>query len=79
MQVSTNNRQTQRQLLMTPELTADKVWYRQTLTELLGLLAAGDLKPLVAERIPLADAARAHEVLEGGGYAGKIVLVSRIY
>lgn len=65
-----------RQLLLTPDLAADKVWYRQTLTELLDLLANGKLKPLVAERIPLAEAARAHEVLERGGYAGKIVLVT---
>lgn len=39
-----------RQLLLTPDLAADKVWYRQTLTELLDLLANGELKPLVAER-----------------------------
>lgn len=51
-------------------------WYRQTLTELLDLAAAGELKPLVAERMPLAEAARAHALLERGGYAGKIVLVT---
>ena len=68
-----------RQLLLTPDLAADKVWYRRTLTELLDLLANGELKPLVAERIPLAEAARAHEVLERGGYAGKIVLVTETY
>jgi NADPH2:quinone reductase len=49
-------------------------WYRETLAELLDLLAAGKLKPVVAERIPLLEAARAHEVLERGGYAGKVVL-----
>ncbi len=63
--------------MSTPDLAADKVWYRQTLTELLDLLANGELKPLVAERIPLAEAARAHEVLERGGYAGKIVLIPK--
>jgi hypothetical protein len=31
---------------------------------------------VVAERIPLAEAARAHELLERGGYAGKVVLVT---
>ena len=51
-------------------------WYRETLTELLDLLAAGRLKPVVAERIPLVEAARAHELLERGGYAGKVVLVA---
>jgi len=49
-------------------------WYRETLTELLNLLAAGSIKPMVAERIPLVEAARAHEMLERGGYAGKVVL-----
>jgi NADPH:quinone reductase-like Zn-dependent oxidoreductase len=51
-------------------------WYRATLTELLDSLAVGRIKPVVAERIPLAEAARAHELLERGGYAGKVVLVA---
>ena len=50
--------------------------YRETLTELLELLAACTIKPVVAERIPLVEAARAHELLERGGYAGKVVLVA---
>jgi NADPH:quinone reductase-like Zn-dependent oxidoreductase len=54
-------------------------WYRATLTELLDLLAAGTLAPPVAARIPLIDAARAHERLERGGNAGKIVLVTDAY
>ncbi len=51
-------------------------WYRDTLAELLDLLAASKIKPVVAERIPLADAARAHGLLERGGRAGKMVLVT---
>jgi NADPH:quinone reductase-like Zn-dependent oxidoreductase len=51
-------------------------WYRDTLTELLGLLAAGEIRPVVAARVPLAEAARAHELLERGGYAGKVVLLT---
>ena len=51
-------------------------WYRETLTELLDSLAAGRIKPVVAERIPLVEAARAHELLERGGHAGKVVLVA---
>jgi NADPH:quinone reductase-like Zn-dependent oxidoreductase len=51
-------------------------WYCETLTELLDLLAEGKIKPVVAERIPLVEAARAHELLERGGYAGKAVLVA---
>ena len=53
---------------------AQNAWYRETLTELLGLLAEGRLKPVVAARIPLMEAGRAHELLDRGGYAGKIVL-----
>jgi NADPH2:quinone reductase len=54
-------------------------WYRETQTELLDLLAEGKINPVVAERIPLLEAARAHELLERGGYAGKVVLVTRAY
>jgi NADPH2:quinone reductase len=53
----------------------DNTYYRETLTEFLELLAAGTVKPVVAERIPLVEAARAHELLERGGHAGKVVLV----
>jgi NADPH:quinone reductase-like Zn-dependent oxidoreductase len=53
----------------------DKDWYRNTLTELLDYLAAGKIRPVVAERIPLAEAPRAHELLERGGHAGKVVLL----
>ena len=41
---------------------------------LLGLLARGALQPVIHERIPLAEAARAHELLEGGKVLGKLVL-----
>jgi NADPH:quinone reductase-like Zn-dependent oxidoreductase len=63
---------------LAPDLGKDNAWYRETLTELLDSLAAGKLKPVVAERIPLAEAARAHELLERGEYAGKIVLVTSV-
>jgi NADPH2:quinone reductase len=65
-----------KQAPLAPDLSKDNAWYRATLTELLDLLAAGKIKPVVAERIPLAEAARAHELLERGGYAGKVVLVT---
>lgn len=64
-----------KQMLTTPDLGKDNAWYQKTLMELLDLLAEGKIKPIVAERIPLAEAARAHELLERGGYAGKVVLV----
>jgi NADPH:quinone reductase-like Zn-dependent oxidoreductase len=65
-----------KQSLTTPDIGKNNGWYRETLTELLDLLAAGTIKPVVAERIPLAEAARAHELIERGGYAGKVVLVT---
>jgi NADPH2:quinone reductase len=69
-----------KQASMSPNLAAfapaHRAWYRETLTDLLNLLAAGEIKPAVAERIPLVEAARAHELLERGGYAGKVVLVA---
>jgi NADPH:quinone reductase-like Zn-dependent oxidoreductase len=67
-----------KQAHMSPNLAefapAHPDWYRKTLTELLSLLAAGSIKPMVAERVPLLEAAHAHELLERGGYAGKVVL-----
>jgi NADPH:quinone reductase-like Zn-dependent oxidoreductase len=65
---------------MSPNLAefvpANDTWYHETLTELLDLLVAGKLKPVVAARIPLLEAVRAHELLEHGGHSGKVVLVA---
>jgi len=49
--------------------------FRQDLTALLDLLRRKKIKPLVAQRFPLAEARHAHELLEKGGVTGKIVLV----
>ncbi|MFC2099314.1 medium chain dehydrogenase/reductase family protein [Candidatus Bipolaricaulota bacterium] len=65
-----------KQAPLAPDLSKDKGWYRKTLTELLDLLAAERIKPVIAERIPLTEAARAHELLERGGYTGKVVLMA---
>lgn len=54
----------------------ENAWYRRTLAELLDYLAAGKIAPVVAERIPLAEASRAHELIERGRYSGKVVLVT---
>ena len=62
--------------VVSADLGNDKAWYRATLTELLGRLASGQLDPVVAERVPMAEAARAHKILEQGRYAGKVVLVT---
>lgn len=65
-----------KQVPLAPDLGKDNAWVRETLAELLDLLAAGKIKPVVAARIPLAEAAHAHELIERGEYAGKVVLVS---
>jgi NADPH2:quinone reductase len=51
-------------------------WFRQDLVALFGLLERQEVKPLVARRVPLAEARRAHELLGKGGVVGKIVLVT---
>ena len=48
--------------------------YTEDLSKLANYLASGKINPLVHERIPLAEAARAHQLLESGAVAGKIVL-----
>jgi len=50
-------------------------WFRQDLTFLLELLQQQKIKPLVAQRFPLAEARQAHELLGKGGVIGKIVLM----
>lgn len=51
-------------------------WFRHDLTKLFDLLRRGDLKPLIERRLPLEQAALAHELVAQGGTVGKIVLVS---
>jgi NADPH2:quinone reductase len=50
-------------------------WFRQDLIALFDLLHQQKIKPLIAQRFPLAEARQAHEVLGKGGVTGKIVLV----
>jgi len=50
-------------------------WFRQDLIALFDLLQQQKIKPLIAQRFPLAEARRAHELLGKGGITGKIVLV----
>jgi len=49
--------------------------FRADLAELLGLLAERRITPLVAVRLPLPEASRAHELLASGTTQGKIVLI----
>ena len=48
----------------------------EDLPVLFGLLAAGKIKPRIAQRLPLLDARRANERLEAGAIEGKLVLVA---
>ena len=49
--------------------------FRQDLIALFDLLQQKKIKPLIAQRFPLAEARHAHELLGKGGVTGKIVLV----
>jgi len=40
------------------------------------LVAEGTVRPVVHARVPMADAARAHRMLEAGGVLGKVLLVN---
>jgi NADPH:quinone reductase len=50
-------------------------WFREDFRALLELLREGKIHPVVAERLPLSDARRAHELLESSADKGKLVLV----
>jgi NADPH:quinone reductase-like Zn-dependent oxidoreductase len=50
-------------------------WFREDFLVLLDLLRRGAIHPVVAQRLPLADARRAHELLEQSASVGKLVLV----
>jgi NADPH2:quinone reductase len=46
------------------------------LQQLFGYLAQGEIHPVVAARLPLSEAARAHEMLGAGEVVGKLVLIT---
>jgi NADPH:quinone reductase len=48
---------------------------RAGMRALIDMLAAGKLNPRIHARLPLANAARAHEMLESGAVLGKLLLV----
>ena len=50
-------------------------WFREDFRVLLELLRDGKIHPVVAERVPLSEARRAHELLESAAAKGKLVLV----
>jgi NADPH2:quinone reductase len=50
-------------------------WFHEDLILLLNLLKQGKIKPIVAAKMPLNQAAQAHELLASGSVRGKIVLI----
>ena len=50
-------------------------WFREDFGALIDLLRKGRIHPVVAERLPLAEAQHAHELLESSAAKGKLVLV----
>jgi NADPH2:quinone reductase len=50
-------------------------FFQQDLIALFDLLQQKKIKPLIAQRFPLAEARHAQELLGNGGVTGKIVLV----
>ena len=49
-------------------------WFREDLATLFAMLAAGRIDPVISEVLPLAEVRRAHERVEAGEIAGKLVL-----
>lgn len=52
-------------------------WFRQDLTALFELLAQGKLRPVIAARLPLEEAAHAHQMVERAETRGKIILIPK--
>lgn len=50
-------------------------WFSEDLYALFDLLGQGKIKPVIAERMPLAEAARAHELVDQAAVQGRIVLL----
>lgn len=49
-------------------------WFQEDLAHLFSMLDAGRISPVVAEVLPLEEVRRAHERIEAGDVAGKLVL-----
>ncbi|HEY2351411.1 MAG TPA: medium chain dehydrogenase/reductase family protein [Candidatus Acidoferrum sp.] len=50
-------------------------WFAQDLSRLFAMLQEKSIAPVIAERVPLSDAGRAHRLLERASVSGKIVLM----
>jgi NADPH:quinone reductase-like Zn-dependent oxidoreductase len=50
-------------------------WFREDITKLLDLLSHKQIKPIIADRLPLAKAAHAHKLLDRSAVSGQLVLL----
>ena len=50
-------------------------WFKQDLTALVELLAAGQIKPIIGARMPMSQVVRAHELVQKAQVEGKLVLL----
>jgi len=50
-------------------------WYRDDLAHLFALLAAGELKPVIAARLPLEQVVTAHQKVERADVQGRLILI----
>ncbi|MFZ0655326.1 MAG: zinc-binding dehydrogenase [Nitrososphaeraceae archaeon] len=53
-------------------------WFREGLKVLLNLLKQVKIKPIIAARMPLNEAAKAHKLLEKGSVMSKIVFICNL-
>lgn len=53
-------------------------WFREDLRVLFNLLGQKKIKPIIAARMPLTEAVKAHEILEKGSIMGKIVFICNL-
>ncbi len=51
-------------------------WFNPDLKTLFSLLLKGQIRPIIERRMPLKDAAKAHELIDKAKIAGKIVLMT---
>lgn len=51
-------------------------WFREDLATLFGLLAQGEIKPVIEKRMRLEEVAHAHELIEQAAVKGRIVLIN---
>ncbi|MFC4768993.1 quinone oxidoreductase family protein [Effusibacillus consociatus] len=58
-----------------PRIMQRPALYKESVKELLNYVGVGKLKLIIGERVPLTEAKKAHELLEGRQTTGKVVLI----